>query len=139
MKKNLADLEHQIKSGSAGSIKSLKKVSEEHVKTLKQHQKTIQKLQTRIQNTNKQFNELQNYQNSLRKNILSMKRINSVIQDQKNLKAKTFGIGKQLKQLKKTDTQFRNKFKNIHKWDRKLWDKVQNIKNFLKGTPVVNS
>ena len=139
MKVNLADLKKQIKSGNVGSIKGLKKVSKQHVKTLKLHQKTLQKLQERTQNINQQFSELQNYQNRLRKLILSMKRISSVIQEQKNLKAKTTGMGKQLKKLKKTDTRFRNKFRNIHKWDRKVWDKVRKIKTFLIGNHMVGS
>ena len=134
---NLAYLRNQLKSGSVGGIKGLKKISKEHVKTLMQHQQTLQKLEERTQSIDQQFAELQDYQNKLKQLILSMKRINSVVQEQRNLKAKTTGMVKQLNQLRKTDKWYRNKFRNIHKWDRKLWNKVRRLKTFLIGNPTV--
>ena len=137
MKKSLAEVKDEMELGNVGSIPGLKKVSKQQVETLKEHQKTIQNLMKRIKQINQQFKKLQNYQNTLRKNIQSLKRVNSVIQEQKELKAKTAGIGEDVKQIKKSDAQIKNRLKKIKKWDAKLWKRVQNIKTFLQGTNLV--
>ena len=127
-----------MEAKSADSMKDLNKVSKEQVVVIRKHQKTLQSMMQKIKDINQKFRELQKYQNALRKNILSMKRVKSVIKEQKKLKMKTAGIGKKVKEMKNTADKTRKGLNKLRKWDQKLWKRVQNINQFVKGIALVN-
>ena len=127
-----------MEAGSDNKVKDLKKISKAQADMIKNHQATIKSLVQKIKDINQEFDKLQNFQNSLRKNILSMKRVSSVIEEQKKLTNKTAGLGKEVNEMKKSDYKVKNGLKKLHKWDKKLWKGVKNINKILKGTTLVS-